>query len=144
MIPNQLIADRVFLALVVWREARGESPEARAAVACSILARVAKPRWWGHDVASVIFARLQYSSMTFPHDPQLTAWPRADDISWQACLQLACDAIDGKVTNPAPGADSYYDGSIPPPSWAKTSLLVASIGRIRFFDTDKPPQAPAG
>lgn len=124
------------LALVIWRESRGESAIARSGVAHSIMNRVKRPSWWGSDVLSVCTKKWQYSSMTDPHDPQLTTWPASNDPSWQQCLQLADDVISGKATNPVPGADSYYDVSIPAPKWADDKSFVGQLGKIRFYNLD--------
>lgn len=128
----------VFLGLTVWREARGQSEECQRGVAYSILNRVKRPSWWGSDVCSVVFKRLQYSSLTYPRDPQLTTWPnRSDDPSWIQCLQVAMESISGISENPVPGADSYHDISIPAPKWAEPGMFVKQIGRIRFFNVDR-------
>src|SRR4030043_1194011 len=102
----------VFLALVVWREARGESIECQTAVAFSIMNRVENPKWWGKNVMGVVRARLQYSSMTYPKDKQLTTWPAQEDVYWQQCFEVASDVLGKQVENPVPGADSYFDISI--------------------------------
>lgn len=128
--------DLVFLALVTWREARGESLACRAAVACSIMNRVKRPAWWGNSIMSVVTKKWQYSSMTDPKDRQLVTWPAENDSSWVECLELCDDILSGKVSHPAPGADSYYDISIPAPYWAKEKNFVGQIGKIRFFNLD--------
>ena len=130
-------ADKTFLALCLWREARGESAKVQSGVAHAVLNRVARPSWWGRDVMGVIFKKWQFSSLTDPHDRQLTTWPASDDRSWQQCLQVAGGAIAGAIPNPVPGADSYYDLSIPPPKWADPQRFVAQLGRIRFYDLDQ-------
>jgi len=132
----QLQADLVFLALTTWREARGESMITQLGVAHAILNRVRKPAWWGTDVMSVVFKKWQFSSMTDPHDPQLTTWPRSSDKSWQQCLDVAADVLSGATANPVPGADSYYDISIKPPVWAVESAFVGQLGKIRFYNLD--------
>ncbi len=132
----QLYADRTFLALALYREARGESHECKIAVACSIMNRVGRPSWWGKDVMSVLFKKWQYSSLTASKDPQLTTWPQSNDPVWQECLTIADQIFHGELTDPVPGADSYYDISIPPPNWTKTARFVAQIGRIKFYDVD--------
>ena len=78
-----------FLALAIWREARGASMQAKIAVAYSILNRVERPSWWGNDVLSVLFKKWQYSSLTDPKDRQLTTWPSTSDPSWYDCLSVA-------------------------------------------------------
>lgn len=130
----------VFLTLLVWRESRGQEWKAQYAVACSVMDRVKNPGWWGHDVQSVVFKPWQYSSLTAKKDPQLSTWPEnAADSSWVSCLTFARAAYDGGVNNPAPDADSYYDVSIPAPSWAHPQLFVIQIGKLRFYNL-KPTQ----
>lgn len=123
------------LALVVWREARGETPEAQFAVACSILNRVKRPSWWGHDLLGVLGKKWQYSSMAAPNDPQLILWPQIDG-SWCEALSIARAALNESEPNPVPGADSYYDDSISAPAWTKAARFVQKIGRLNFYDTD--------
>lgn len=136
------ISEQVFLGLVVWRESRGESDECRAAVAYSVLNRVARPAWWGKSVMSVIAKKWQYSSMTAFGDPQLVIWPTDTDPSWWECLEIAGAAMRGEIPNPVPGADSYFDLSIPAPKWAKPEMFVRQIGRIRFYNLDRDPCVP--
>lgn len=138
----RLLAERVFLGLTVWREARGASADARAGVAWSVLNRVARPSWWGRDVLGVLAKRWQYSSLTDPRDPQLTRWPTTEDTSWWECLATACDVLDGLVPNPVPGADSYHDQSIAPPEWAARARRVATLGRLTFYDVDRDHELP--
>lgn len=130
------ITETFYLGFVVWREARGEEPAARAGVAFSILNRVTSPKWWGNDVASVVTKPWQYSSMTDPHDPQLVKFPLLTDPSWLGCLQVAIDALTGRISSPCEGADSYHDTSIAAPKWARPEMFVCQIGRLRFFNTD--------
>jgi len=132
----QSMSDRVFLALTIWREARGETTDAQIGVAFVILNRVKHPGWWGTDIQSVIFKKWQFSSFTDPNDKQLTTWPSSTDISWNKALQIANDTIDGITVNPVKGADSYYDISIPAPKWTTPDTFVAQLGRIRFYNLD--------
>ncbi len=133
---NQDMADRTFLALTIYREARGEPRDGKIGVAMTMKNRVSRPSWWGKDVQGVLFKKWQYSSLTDPKDRQLTVWPVANDPIWQECLTIACDALDDKLNNPVPGADSYFDTSIPPPKWTETARFVKRIGRLVFFDVD--------
>jgi len=126
-------ADLFMLALVTWREARGESKEARVAVAASIHRRAVVGGWWGRSLLEVIAKPLQYSSMTYPNDPQLVRWPLPFDTHWQECLAIASDVIAGRVASVAPLADSYHDVSISAPSWATPGRFLTQIGRLRFF-----------
>lgn len=125
-------ADLTFLALVLWRECRGESREAKVAVAHSIMNRLASPSW-GNTLMNVVFQRLQYSSMTHSQDPQLTNWPLDSDRSWQECLEVASDVLEGKVLSNVEKADSYHDTSIKPPNWATPQSFVKQIGKLKFY-----------
>lgn len=125
-------ADVAFLALCLWREARGETHECKVALAWSIMNRVAAKQW-GNTIMSVIFQRLQYSSLTYKGDPQLVLWPQDSDASWQTCLKVADETLEGLNINPIDGADSYHDISISPPDWAKKSVFVKQLGRIKFY-----------
>jgi len=129
----QQMADTTFLALVAWREARGESAAARLGVMFTVLNRVAKPGWWGRDVMGVIFQRFQYSSMTDGGDPNLVQWPASGDAIWQECLEHATMALAGTAPNPVQQADSYFDDSIVKPGWAANATFVVTLGRLNFY-----------
>ena len=129
--------DLAFLALVCWREARGEPFLGKVAVVHSILNRVKRPCWWGDTVLNVVGKREQYSALTHPGDANLIKWPRSEDPSWQECLKAAELVLAGAIPNPVPGADSYWDISIPAPYWATPENFVASIGKLRFHDVDQ-------
>jgi spore germination cell wall hydrolase CwlJ-like protein len=129
-------ADMAFLALCVWREARGESREGKIAVAHSIMNRLASPSW-GNSIMTVLFQRLQYSSLTHASDPQLSVWPKDSDPSWQECLEVASGVLEEQIPSNVEKADSYHDISIQPPNWASTSSFVKQIGRIRFYRVGK-------
>lgn len=144
MIDVQLAVAIVFLALTAWRESSGEPSLAKAAVICSILNRVDRPKWWGRSVLSVVVKKWQYSAMTAPGDPNLVRWPADNDPSWKECLALAQQAIEGHLPNPVPGADSYYDVSIEAPDWTAGARFVRQIARIRFYDVDHDYEAAAG
>jgi spore germination cell wall hydrolase CwlJ-like protein len=131
------ICNIFMLALVVWRESRGEGPDGRIGVAFSIMNRVARPSWWGDSIQNVCGKKYQYSSFTDPHDPQLTNWPKDTDPSWLGCMNVAEAVLDGKVENPVPGADSYFDLSIKAPAWATPEIFVKQIGRLKFYNVDR-------
>ena len=79
--------------------------------------------------------------MTDPKDRQLAIWPQKLAIDWIECLQVASNAIDGILKNPVPGADGYYDISIPPPKWATPETFVKQIGKLRFYNLDHDIEA---
>ncbi len=128
--------DVTFLALVLWREARGEPHDCKIAVASSIMNRVMRPSWWGRTLLEVVTKKWQYSSMTDPKDAQLTTWPRYD-ATFIECMEVARDVLMGRVASLTPGADSYYDVSIAAPHWATPGTFVGQVGRIRFYNLDR-------
>lgn len=130
------LCDVFYLALVIWREARGASLAAQIAVAWSLLNRVQKPGWWGTDISSVATKKWQYSSLAAPGDPQLILWPLLSDPSWLACLGVAYDVLNGVKSNPFPGADSYFDDSISAPKWVATARPCGKVDNLNFYDVD--------
>ncbi len=122
-------------ALVVWREVRNESYQCKLAVAYTLVTRTDNGRW-GKGVLGVIGASNQYTSMTYPKDPQLTRFP-ADDDRWIECLRASAAAMLGQEKNPMPEADCYHDTSIETPQtpeWQRKRRL-GQIDRIIFFAT---------
>ena len=120
--------------LCCWREARGESLDAKRAQAHSVMNRVNLPSWWGHDLSSVILCKWQFSSFN-EGDPNEKKWPDDNDPSFIDCSTV-CDAIlSGTDEDPTSGADSYYDTSIPEPYWAVSAQLTLEVDHFRFFVT---------
>lgn len=137
----------VLLALTLWREARGESYEAKIAVAHTVKNRLSHPGWWGTDWISVLTKKWQYSSLTDPNDKQLTTWPKADDHSFEECLTIAERVVTGMCNSPLKGIDSYYDDSLKGelvPKWAKEhpERFVGKIGRLNFYNMDCDVEEP--
>jgi len=128
--------EQAMLALLVWREARGETQAAKVAVCFSVLNRVKNPKWWGTTLGAVIAKKWQYSSMAAPGDPNLIQYPLPNDLSFKDSLTAVNAVLAGTATNQVVGADSYYDLSIPPPKWAKPEQFVKQVGAFRFFNTD--------
>lgn len=125
------------LSIVVWREARGESRPAKIAVACSILNRVIRPSWWGDSISAVISKKWQYSSMSASGDPNLIRWPSRPDPAFEECMAVVDDVLAQRIKNPMPGADSYFDDSIPPPKWADEAKRVGKLGHFSFYNLDQ-------
>jgi N-acetylmuramoyl-L-alanine amidase len=125
--------DLIFLALTVWREARGESAQCQEMVAKSILRRVELKGWWGSTVLDVVTHQYQYSSMTIKGDANLIKWPLKSDTMWDQILTICSEALSG--SRGATEADSYYDTSIPAPKWTIGAVRICQIGRIIFYKT---------
>jgi len=135
--PYQTMSDTVFLALCIWREARGEPRPGKEAVAMTVLNRLGRPYFKAKTVSDVLFKKWAFSSLTDPRDAQLTTWPKDGDPVWLECIEIAIQALTGMIEHPAPGADHYWDQSIKPPSWATPASFVRKIGRINFHNLDK-------
>lgn len=140
---NTLDYQKVLLAIMLWREARGESFDAKVCVAATALNRVEMQGWAGRDLVEVITKKWQYSSMTDPKDPQLTSWPQLNDKSFDECLQVATSVVD-KVINYNRSIDHYYDDSLrgdKVPMWAaqNSSRFVVKVGRLNFYNLEKDP-----
>lgn len=142
------LCDVFYLALVIWREARGASSDAQTAVGWSVMNRVQRPGWWGKTLDEVVTKKWQYSSIAAPGDPQLILWPKLADPSWLAVLGIAHEILYGdSANNVFPGADSYYDSSIAAPKWATPETFCGSVtsphgNTLRFHDVDQDYEAP--
>jgi len=123
----------IFLAIAIWREARGTGETGMTAVGYSIMERVEHPTWWGHTLAEVLAKKWQYSSLAAPGDPQLILWPVDEDVSWRLAMAVADAVLAKSVPNPVPAADSYFDASISPPKWATPKRFIGKVGRLSFY-----------
>lgn len=128
--------EQAMLALLVWREARGETRAAKIAVAFSVLNRVHNPKWWGTTLGAVIAKKWQYSSMAAPGDPNLIQYPLPNDLSFVDSMSAVNAVLASGSINPVAGADSYWDDSIARPKWATDANFVRKIGSFSFHDTD--------
>lgn len=123
---------KALLALVTWREAEGETMDGKLGVANSIHNRVLDshiPDNW----SNIIEARHQYSSMTFPGDPRLTAWPTDDEPAWLDCMTVADRVITLQGVDNTFGATSYCNLDECNPAWAHTMTFTVKIGKHSFF-----------
>lgn len=122
-----------FLAgIALYREARGESKAARAAVLAVIINRAAIKKT---TLDRIILAPWQFSSFN-AKDPNAVAWPdRTKPLDWAAYLDC-CAAVNGAMelyADPTGGATHYYDDSIAKPAWATQMEFKGKIGRFNFY-----------
>lgn len=121
-------------ALCAWREARCEGRDGIRAVLHVIKNRAEDEKdRWPKSWAEVIYQRLQFSSMTYPHDAQLTKIPTQPDPQFVDCYEIAQTIFDGGDFDLTNGAHSYYADYIEQPAWAKTMKQTAKIGHHIFF-----------
>lgn len=125
----------VLLAVCVWREARGQSIAAKQAVAWVVNNRALNPGWWGGpSIPSVVLQPWQFSSFN-SGDPNAIKWPMPSDQTWIDSLNVATGVLGGTLDDVTSGATSYYDDSIPPPSWATdgSNVETISIDGLNFY-----------
>jgi len=121
----------VLTALFVYREARGESFDAKRAVVHVILNRTkdAKGRW-PKLRSEAILQPLQFSSFN-RNDPNATVMPHWNNRAWREC----CQAVECPGEDPTGGANHYH--SIPEgqplPKWATPEKITARIGAFTFY-----------
>ena len=131
----------ILLMLCIWREARGETFEAKHAVGWVIRNRAMKPgkQWYGNDWEEVILKPWQFSSFN-ANDPNAAKFPLPTDPAFGACLLTAKHVYDGTFADNTDGSTFYFDDSMAanPPDWAKTLTSTVKIGRLNFFK-EAPP-----
>ena len=121
------------LMLCIYREARGESPDAQLGVAWTIKNRLALQGWMGKTYPAVILKPYQFSSFN-AGDPNATKFPiTPTDLAFQPCLMAAKAAYDGLGVDPTSGATHYFDDSIAAPSWTTGATKTIKIGHLTFY-----------
>jgi len=123
--PTQL------LALCIWREARGESIEAKLGVAWTVMNRChTQGQGFASSVSGNVLKPGAFSSF-LQGDPNSIKYPAPDDPSWQDSLQAA--QAPG-LADPTNGAVFYFSPPLtaPPRVWGAVELS-ATIGRLSFY-----------
>jgi len=133
MMDYTKLTDKELLTLCIYGEARGETPLGKLGVAHVVLNRAAKPRWWGHDVQSVILRHQQFScfNKSDPNAKHLEIMANSGYYD-PACLQVAVLALEGYTIDPTNGADHYCVENCDV-AWRDKLKEVARIGKHVFF-----------
>lgn len=120
------------LALVMWREARGESAAGMIAVGCCIRNRAHD---WGQTIVHAIVGANQFSSMTIKGDANTVLYPPEND----AVFDLARDIVEGIQTDTTGGAHYYANEQAVTSEWYVTHVIndpahpvTVQIGRHTF------------
>lgn len=92
------------LAIVIWREARGDGLDAMRAVAHVISNRAYK--WHHGDFINTITSPNQFSSMTIRGDSQTVLWPN-DTVTEQELFNLVESVFSGSDVDNTNGALFY-------------------------------------
>jgi spore germination cell wall hydrolase CwlJ-like protein len=136
---EQTVVSIVFLALCIWREARGEMIPTKQGIAWVVKNRVDQE--WGRQKTfqDVVTAPWQFSGMSAIGDPNLVKYPKSYDQTWKDSLEIARTIIplkgmDTSRQDPTKGAVFYHDISIsgPPKGWGNVEETYRS-GRIIFY-----------
>ena len=122
--------DKWSAALSAWREARGEGRDGLRAVIHVIANRAAMHnKSW----AQIVYQKLQFSSMTYGQDPQLSVIPIQPDPVFVNCYEIADLIKNGGDFDLTQGATHYFADSIPMPDWAKGMTETIKIGHHTFY-----------
>lgn len=135
------------LALVAWKEARGEGIDGCCAVMHVIVNRVGHPGFAAtlHDV---IYGRNQFTSMSVPSDPEFNLAPNTpesgalNDYIYAQCLSVAQSMLGGYLADETKGAHYYANlHEIEQGGWFERNIVsnpeghpvTAIIGHHTFF-----------
>lgn len=123
--------DIVSMALCAWKENRSHGKQGMQSVINVIVNRAADRN---QSPYAVVYAPLQFSSMSYQHDPQLLLQPAEDDEEWVTAKYLAQSASMNMLPDITQGATNYYATSMPmPPQWAAKMKFTVAIGDQRFY-----------
>lgn len=132
--------DSILCRLCIWREARGESLAAKAAVLAVLRNRANDPKnRWPKTLAQVVLQPAQFTSFS-KGDPNSVAFPnpshQADFQAWVDC-GVAYDAP--LIADSVFGAQMYHDSSIPPPAvaWLGPGHTVADLEALKTCEIGK-------
>jgi hypothetical protein len=104
-------------------------------VAAVVLNRVHHPIWWGDDVLSVCHAPWQFSCWNAGQDYNHRAMLAVDETNalFVLALQVADEALAGKLVDMTGGADSYFAVTIEPPAWAHPPSIHTTTRWLHSF-----------
>ena len=130
--------ETVMLALVMWREARGEGRDGQRAVGHVVRNR--HKAGWG-SVVECIVKKNQFTSMSVPGDGQLVRWPLLSDSTFLNTLHDAQRVLDGSDGDLTGGALYYANLEIATSGWFFDKIagdavghpVTTVIGRHTFF-----------
>jgi spore germination cell wall hydrolase CwlJ-like protein len=132
-IRAQVNDDAYVVALTIFAEAKGETPEGRLAVASVIWNRA-----HGHKdmLAEVCLMNKQFSCWNGKAGEKLLSLDESklnkkESAIFQECLKVARDMMDGKFV-PQVTATHYHSKDVNP-KWARQMTKVAVIGRHIFY-----------
>ena len=119
-------------ALCAWREARGE-PNARDSMRAVIHVIKNRADAGNKPWQEIVYAPLQFSSMTYAHDPQLWKVPVTPDPQFAIAYELADAIYHNQDFDLTEGATHYFNPGLVMPPWAAGMKKVATIGHHDFY-----------
>lgn len=133
----KLTASEFMEALCIYREARGETDAAKAAMLAVIRNRAAQsPKYgWPKNTTGVIVQPWQFSSFN-ADDPNAKVWPDSTSPGrWQAWLDCCNVVLTPMLADPTDGANHYEAVPDPAkrPKWADPAKMTCEIGKTRFY-----------
>lgn len=129
---GDLLLDLCMMALCVYREARGDPPHGKLAVAWVVKNRALTGHRGKHTYRDVVLDPKQFSAFN-PGDPNAVIFPDHDAI-WITCLAAAVECHLGTV-DPTAGALYYHAQSITP-SWDMDKLRETGRAGNHIFYTE--------
>ena len=139
--------DLDILARTLYGEAEAGNRDDAIAIACVIINRVNNVRW-PDSPAEVCLQPWQFSCWN-QNDPNRQRILKARGEWFNACTEIAADAISGTLSDITNGATHYYETGIAKPKWAKghkPSYAVMHRGGTKhafYNDIDTKPPASA-
>ena len=118
--------DRMWLALCIYHEARGEPTEGKVAV-CHVVLNRAYSR--GKTVKQVVLQPFQFSWANGGARPTIKDYDALESCSASVDICLAERSAGEYFSH----ADHYFADTIKAPSWARNMTLVEKIGHHSFF-----------
>lgn len=116
--------DQHSLALVGWKEARGQGGYGLQAVMCVACNRVGTPGF-PKTLHDVIFEKNAFSSMSRPADPQFNLEPQPDDLTWRGAVTIAGQILAGVLADPTKGAKYYANlKNVDPHGWFARNIVA--------------------
>lgn len=119
--------EMICLALAIYQEARGESPQGMRAVGHVIMNRTRDSRF-PSTICGAVWQRSQFS---WTVRPVMGIMPR-DAGQWRTAQQVALDLMAGRDTDLTNGANHFYNRRTDRPSWAGRGILTLSVGVHAF------------
>jgi len=137
------------LALVAWKEARGERAmcvsqglaptDGMRAVMHVLVNRVGQPGF-ASTIHNCIYGKNQFTSMSVPSDPEFNLEPADDDEVFGDALALAGTVLGGTDTDNTQGASYYADLKYTTSGWFWRNIVcnsahpvLATIGHHSFY-----------